>query len=296
MDVLVFIQHNALVYIVAVSLISGIIATILYYIQNHVDNKKTRYCTKSRTSKKNKTSITHFMSTFTICFFAGLIPLALSIIYPYKDSATPISNPDGYLKLLFYDGSFGYRDYANQEHYSENDIVNPTYWAHFDDQISPLVYITISDQDGKSILDVKSEHVEEYLIGLKYGTYILNASCENYISYTVEITLTPDNKMVDTWEHNIYFIPDTYIATDIAIRLVDTQGNPYSSLEASIGIPGYILNEQTDEKGFFRSKFTLAKGEYLISISNEDLYGRFTINELIKDTQTIEVTLSRLSL
>jgi hypothetical protein len=274
-----FIQHNKWIYIIAVSIVSGFIATGLYYLQEVVDEKNLKGTNPLQIPHRSvKCKSRHFLITFIICFATGFIPLVISIIYPYIDKPNTITNADGYLKLSFFNGSFAYRNFEGQEHYNDNDIVNPTYYAFFSEAISPLTYITITDQAGGVVYDGKSEHVSECLIGLNYGEYIIDASCDNFKKYTAEVSLTPENKKTNTWKHNIYFIPDTVLVKDIKIQLVNSEGIPYSYIDASIGYQGYTLSEKVDENGFFSNKFTLSKGEYLVSLDNQDLYAIFIIN------------------
>ena len=199
--------------------------------------------------------------------------------------------PDGYLKLSFYDGGFSYRNYDGQEVIYKDDIITFDR-AYFNDEIESTVYITIIDDDTNQIVyDGKSEHMDSYLIGLPYGTYILIASCDSYQKYNATITLSPNNKTSDVWRHRIYFLPDTYIANDVKVQVLSKDGIPYSNIEVSIGIPGYSFTETVDENGVFNELFVLKKGEYLVYIQGAGLHGRFFVNELTNDESLIVVTL-----
>ena len=274
-SLLELIQHNKILYIIAVPVVLGLCSTAIFFIKNKVDppdkHRKIRY----------------FIITLILCVITEFIPLFISVYYPYIDG----DNHDGYLKLSFYDGSFAYHNYIGQEVIYESDVFLFDR-SYFDNAIAPTVYITIMDDTNRIVYDSKSEHMDSCLIDLKYGTYTLIASCDNYQKYNVTLTLTPDNKTSDVWQHRIYFLPDIYIATDIKVQVQNKDGIPYNNIDISIGIPGYSLTETVDEHGVFDELFVLAKGEYLVYISDEGLHGRFVVNELTNDESLIVVTLT----
>lgn len=289
--VLSFIQNNKLLYLFCVAIFLGVVSLILNEGQHKADKNKEKtekQPWKNQASSKRK----HIIITFCLCFLAALIPLAVSMYYPFVETSDVAADePDGYIKLSFYDGKFAYRNYVGQEVYDENDVNSPSDRSYFEDPIAPLVYITIIDASNQVIYDSRSEHMESCLIGLNYGTYTLIASCDNYQKYTTTVELTPEEKDSNIWQHKIFFVPDTAIATDIRIQVVDQEGIPYSNIEVGIGYPGYSLIEEVDENGMFDELFVLAKGEYLVYIEERNLSGRFVINELTDDGAVVVVTL-----
>lgn len=289
--VLSFIQNNKLLYLFCVAIFLGVVSLILNEGQHKADKNKEKtekQPWKNQASAKRK----HMIITFCLCFLAALIPLAVSMYYPFVEpSDVAAEEPDGYIKLSFYDGKFAYRNYVGQEVYDENDVNSPWDRSYFEDPIAPLVYITITDASNQVIYDGRSEHMESCLIGLNYGTYTLIASCDNYQKYTTTVELTPEEKDSNIWQHKIFFVPDTAIATDIRIQVVDQEGIPYSNIAVGIGYPGYSLIEEVDENGMFDELFVLAKGEYLVYIEERNLSGRVVINELTDDGAVVVVTL-----
>ncbi len=290
-DALAFIQRNKLLYLFCVAVFLGIVAMILdegqYKADKHKESEERR-AGKKQASAKRKNKII----TFCLCFLAALTPLAVSMYYPFVETSdVALDEPDGYIKLSFYDGKFAYRNYVDQEVYDEDDVNSQSDRSYFEDPIAPLVYITIIDSSGQVIYDDRSEHMESCLIGINYGTYTLIASCDNYQKYTTTVALTPEEKASDVWQHKIFFVPDTEIATDIRVQVVNQEGIPYSNVKVEIGYTGYSLIEEVDENGMFDELFVLAQGEYLVYIEGSDLYGRFVINELTDDGAVIVVTL-----
>lgn len=271
-DFLQFVQHHAVLYVVAVGLISGIVTLIIEYLM-----------------KKSK----KFFSTFILCFLGALIPLAISVFYPHvPEPVLSISNSDGYLKLSFFNGKFAFRNSEGMKVHVEDDVCSPVEKAYLSDSIAPLVYITILDSNDQVIYDDCSEHMESCLIGVNYGTYKVIASCDGYQKYTTTLLLTPDNKSAEVWLHKIHFIPNLKIASDLKIQVVDESGKPYRNVDVSIGYSVYTLETTLDENGIIDELFTLAEGEYLISIDENNAYGRFVINNLTDDNSTIIVPLT----
>lgn len=290
--VLSFIQNNKLLYLFCVAIFLGVVSLILNEGQHKADKNKEK-TEKQPWKKQASAKRKHMIITFCLCFLAALIPLAVSMYYPFVEkSDVAADEPDGYIKLSFYDGKFAYRNYVGQEVYDENDVNSPSDRSYFEDPIAPLVYITIIDASNQVIYDDRSEHMESCLIGLNYGTYTLIASCDNYQKYTTTVELTPEEKDTNIWQHKIFFVPDTAIATDIRIQVVDQEGISYSNIEVGIGYPGYSLIEEVDENGMFDELFVLAKGEYLVYIEERNLSGRFVINELTDDGAVVVVTLN----
>ncbi len=279
-NVFYFIQHNKILYIVIVSIIVGIVNTILMFLQKKTD----------RTYETNKSKKRHIIISLILCILAAAISLLISIYYSYEESIS-VNSPDGYIKLSFFDGKFAYHNYAGQNVYNSNDIIQISDRSFFDDPVSPIVYITIIDDSNKEVYDSKSEHMDSCLIALNYGTYTLIASCDNYQKYTATITLSPENKIANVWEHKIFFIPDDHLATDVQIQVVSQEGTPFSNCEISIGYPGYTLTDTTDDNGTINELFILAKGEYLVYIDSFNVSGRFFINELTEDKSIITVAL-----
>ncbi len=197
----------------------------------------------------------------------------------------------GNLKLSFFNGRFSYRTPGGGSIYNENDVVTESERSYFSDSIAPLVYITIIDDKNSVVFDGKSEHLNSCLIQIDYGTYTLIASCDNYKKYTTTITLTPDNKKVNVWQHDIYFIPDEYVASDLKIQVIDKDGALLTNCEVSIGYTGFALIETVDETGIINELFTLSKGEYLVYIESLDLYGSFYVNESTDSDSLIVVKL-----
>lgn len=290
-DMLSFIQHNKLLYLLCVAIFLGIVSLILNEVQRKADKNKKN--AENQPWKNKSSSIGKYIFlTFCLCFLAALVPLAVSMYYPFVETSDVVADePDGYIKLSFYDGRFAYRNYIGQEVYDENDVNSPSDRSYFEDPIAPLAYITIIDASNQVIYDDRSEHMESCLIGLNYGMYTLIVSCDNYQKYTTTVALTPEEKDANIWQHKIFFLPDTAIATDIRVQVVDQEGTPYSNVEVGIGYPGYSLIEKVDENGMFNELFVLAKGEYLVYIEECDLSGRFVINELTDDGAVVVVTL-----
>ena len=313
-DLFELIQQHKFLYVLVVGIVLGIINAIIFFVQKKAD--KYSEGAISSYAKRN-----HIIVTLLICILAAIIPLVISTYYPYSEPTSTGSesigtnseytdssldyvdttskpadtstetNYDGYLKLSFFNGRFAYRTYVGQKVYNASDVIEVSDRSYFYDSISPLVYITIIDDSNQVVYDSKSEHLNSCLIGIDYGTYTLIASCENYKKYTTTITLTPQNKTTDIWQHNIFFIPDEYVATDLQIQIVDKEGRSINNCEVSIGYTGFTLTEEVDETGILNELFTLAKGEYLIYIDSLDLYGRFYVNELTNDKSIIVVTL-----
>lgn len=294
---LYLVQQHKILYVLFVGIVLGITNWVVYFVQKNVD--KYKESTHSIFAKR-----THLIITSIICFLAAIIPLIISIYYPFTDTVSNYNdkkqettktstkpNYSNYLKLSFYNGKFSYRTYTNQIFYNENDVITESDKAYFSDPITPLVYITIIDNLNQVIYEDKSEHLNSCLIPIDYGTYTLFASCENYRKYTITITLTPDNKKTNYWQHNIFFIPDEYIATDLKIQVLDKNGVPLNNCEVSIGYTGFTLTETIDETGIINELFTLTKGEYIVYIDNLNLTGRFYVNELTNNESLILVKL-----
>jgi len=278
-----WIQHNKLIYCVIVGTILG----LLDFLKSKIVQKPEVSSASSATKQKR---LKWLIRIIIYCIFA-IIPMLISTYYSFSDDRDSI-NPDGYIKLNFYDGSFSYHDFAGQNVYNEYDIISPRDRSYFEDSIAPLAYITIVDTSNQVVYDGKSEHVESCLIPLKYGTYTVMVSCDNYQKYQIDVSLSAHNKKADVWTHNVYMIPASHIATDIKIQAVDNSGTPYENSEISIGYPGYRVCTTTDENGIVDSLYILAKGEYLLYIDELGVSGRFVINELTDDNSFISVTLN----
>ena len=188
-------------------------------------------------------------------------------------------NSDGKLKIIFWDGKFAYQHWDGGYYINGSDVVEKSEINYLNEKITPIVYITIQDENGNVVCDTSSEHMESCLIDLCYGRYILSASADNYEKYVIELLLTPENKKSGVWQHNIYFIPESVRAKDIKVQVVDNYSNSYGNYEASIGFQGYSLSQPLDNQGYFEMSFILSKGEYIVSIEELDLHGRFVIND-----------------
>ena len=273
-----YIQHNPWAYIA----ISALVSVFLTLIKDNSIKKVNSNPARER-RKKN-------FWTFLISFAVEMGLLTVSIFYPYVDDEEMIT-PDGNLKLSFFNGAFSYRTSEDPEFNDENDIVNPQNYAYLNRPVSPVVYITIADLNGVIITETKSEYVSECIIPLKYGDYILTTSCDNHIDHTTEISLRPDNKKANVWNHKVYLIPDLLIARDVRVQVADSNGNPLPNTKVEIGCSGHMLVDKTDSNGFLCYKFTLTKGEYDILLSDQDLLGHFVINESTSDNQVFTVLL-----
>lgn len=281
--ILKWIQQNKLAYLFFVA----VVLCVVELIKSHIMEQGSYTVESPAKSVKKK----KWIRRVVVYFVAAIIPTAISIYYPLNINDPITIMPDGYIKLMFYDGKFAYHDYAGQNVYSEEDIVSPRDRSFFEDSIAPVAYITIVDTSNQVIFDGKSEHMESCLVPIKYGEYRVIVSCDNYQKYEIGVSLTPYNKNADIWIHKVYLIPKSYIATDIQIQAISATGVPYSNLEISIGYPGYSLTTFTNENGIVNSLYILAKGEYLLFIEEIGVAGRFMINELTEDYSTIVVTL-----
>lgn len=275
-SVLNFIQHNPWIYTV----VSAFITVILVFIQDKIKNK---FKNPSRNKRIRSGAL-----TFIISVILEVILYAYATFFPYQEENI-IYN--GNLKLSFYNGAVSFRDAEDYEIICENDVVNIQHYSYLDDPISPIVYITITDLNGTIIKEVKSESLSECIIPLEYGDYILTASCDNYVDYKVEISLRSDNKKANIWRHNIHLIPDLIISKDLRVQVADSNGNPLSNTKVEFGYIGYQLLNTTDNDGFLTFNFTLTKGEYAVYLPEKKLSGRFVVNELTEDNQTIKVLL-----
>lgn len=197
---------------------------------------------------------------------------------------------DGILKLSFYNGRFSYRSTNEENVYLDNDIIEQRNCSYFNDSIAPTVYITIIDSNGE-IYDIKSEHTKECTIPLKYGDYSIQVSGDGYQSYTVDVSLCPDNKKSDVWNHNVYLIPDQFVVHDLKIQVIDSNNVVCSSQKIFIGYSGYSLYGETDENGYIKYMFTLSKGDYLVGLENHQGTW-FTINEANIDESEITIFLT----
>lgn len=232
---------------------------------------------------------------YVLIFFIMVIALKwydkdkVEDVHSKSETESQSENYDGKLKLFFWDGKFAYQHWDGGFYIDESDVVEKRNFGYLEEVISPVVYITVQDENGNVIHDISSEHMESCLIDMCYGRYILFVSADNYNKYVAELLLTPENKNVGIWEHNIYFIPETVYAKNIKVQLVDSNYNFYGDYEASIGFQGHSLSQAIDNQGFFELSFFLSKGEYIVAIKELDLHGRFVINELTQDESTIQV-------
>ena len=287
--ILKWIQQNKFAYLITVALVIAIVEWCKSFVIARAQKPNSPEDIQPSTVRLGKKK---FLKQFILFFVTAIIPTAISLYYPFDVDNSSTASPDGYIKLMFFDGKFAYHDFPGQYvYYDENDIVSPLDRSFFSDPIAPLAYITIVDGSGQVVYDGKSEHMESHLIPIKYGEYKIIVSCDNYQKYEVEVSLTPYNKKADTWTHKVNLIPETYIATDVQIQAVNSIGIPYSNFEISIGYPGYTLSTYTDDNGIVYNFYILAKGEYLLHIDEADISGRFVINELTEDYATIVVTL-----
>lgn len=197
---------------------------------------------------------------------------------------------DGILKLSFYNGRFSYHSSQEDIFYSGNDIIEQSNCAYFADPILPTVYITIIDSNG-DIYDKKSEHTKECTIPLKYGDYSIQVSGDGYKKYCVDVSLRPDNKISNVWNHDVYLIPDQFVVHDLKIQVIDSNHIVCSSQEVSIGYSGYSLYCETDENGYIKYLFTLSKGDYHVGLENGQRTW-FSINEANIDNGEITVFLT----
>lgn len=141
-NILKIIQNNRNLYIIAVPVVLGLCSTVIYYIQECFDKHINQ-----KTSSDKHRMIKHVIITFILCVIVEFIPLFVSVFFP------PIvrEEPDGYLKLTFYDGSFAYRSYIGQEVVYKDDIITFDR-AYFEFEIESTVYITIIDDDTNQIV------------------------------------------------------------------------------------------------------------------------------------------------
>lgn len=220
----------------------------------------------------------------------GNIILDWETINLTTEKYNPEKEGDGILKLSFYNGRFSYRSSKEEIDNLYNDIIEQSNCSYFNDPISPTVYITIIDSNGK-IYDVKSEHTKECTIPLKYGNYTIQVSGDGYQNYTVDVSLSPINKKSNVWNHNVHLVPNQFVVHDIKICIVDKNNVVCSSQSIFIGYPGYTLTCETDENGYIKNMFTLSKGNYIVGLEN--CQGTwFSINEANIDDSEITIFLT----
>lgn len=203
-----------------------------------------------------------------------------------------VEQGDGILKLSFYNGRFSYRRSKEEINYLNfnNDIIEQSNCSYLNESTSPTVYITIIDSNGE-IYDTKSEHTKECTIPLKYGDYSIQISGDGYQNYTVDVSLRPDNKKSDVWNHAVYLIPNQFMVHDLKIQVIDSDHAVCSSQTIFIGYSGYTLTCETDENGYIEYMFTLSKGDYIVGLENRQGTW-FSINEANIDENEITIFLS----
>ena len=142
----------------------GVIGAVVDHSQRKAD-KRREYKEKQGmpiASTKGK----HIIITLALCIIAALFSLVVSMYYPYlgEPDAEITDHHDGYIKLLFYDASFAYRNYVGQEFFDDDNISSPLDRFYYDEPIAPIVYITIVNSSNQVVYDGRSEHMESCLI------------------------------------------------------------------------------------------------------------------------------------